>query len=196
MRHRHLVSKPLVVTAVVAAVVLLPSCRRAPEDEATAPAKPTAEGEVELITTELPQTNPTIGVTVEAVPDGLVVTFNGDNWIELTEVAQPNIYYTFVANSEKAPTVAPTTMADFETSVLAYADGRMTGAGTVDTALGEGVWASGTYSEDSEFLEKIYILAPHPSGTGNLIMTSVCPQQVASVSRRLDRIRQIIANVR
>ena len=195
MRGEYVNVRNSIIIALVCSVALISSCKKAPEEEPGLQITSDTAGGVTLDPLELPQANSTIGISVTAVPDGIVVVYNDGNWIELVEENQPTVRYTFISNSDDMTGITPTTITEFESQIVDYEDGRMTGEGTVETALGQADWASGSYSEDGEILEMVYFLAPHPSGIGELVLTSVCPPDMATVERRLKRIRQITSHV-
>ncbi len=187
----RLISTALIIASITAAVTLT-GCRRA-EDEPVQ-ARPT-EVLDRSASIPFPIENPVIGISVTAAPDGLVATFNSGNWLELTESHRPNVLYTFAANNDQEPRVEPPSIEECENDILGYDGGKITGHGTLDTALGKVNWAAGTFSEDGENLEKVYLLAPHPSGAKSLILISVCPYGAASVDERLVRIKELLQYV-
>lgn len=198
MGHRHTLASLAIVTALAAACVLLPGCRRAPE-EAPAPPETTqapevAEVEVPLTALELPQTNPEIGITIKSAPEGLVATYNGEHWIELADRDRPRLRFTFVSAPEFAPGLRAVSFDEFESAVRRY-KGRFTGRGEIDTPLGPARWVNGSFSEDGEEFDQVLVAASHPSGARELFITANCPSGVASVEERLEMIRRLFADV-
>lgn len=194
MRFRFILTA-LIIAALTAAVVLT-GCKRAPEEGPSGPVEPgTTEDQVPLSTISFPVANSVIGISVKSAPAGLVATFNEDNWIELTDSRRPRMLYTFVANDDKNPRAVAPSIDAFENDILGYDGGAIIDEGSMETALGNASWAAGTYSEDGETIEKIYLLAPHPSGVGSLTVTSICPSDTASVDERLARIRDLLKYV-
>jgi len=85
-------------------------------------------------TIAFPVSNSVIGITVNTAPEGLVVTFNGDNWIELTDSRRPRVLYTFVANDDRNPTAVASSIDEFERNTLGYDGGAVIGQGTIREA--------------------------------------------------------------
>jgi len=190
--NRSLRARFILATAIIS-IALLPSCRRAPEEPTVAPAITAAEDGLTAL--ELPQQNPNIGISLTAAPDGLVVTYNGEHWIELTDERRHSLRYTFIETVPDSPGISPTTVEDFETLINEYPDGEVVDHGSVDTALGKADWSNGTYSEDDEILDELTMFSAHPSGSGTLILRSVCPTGLASVEERLSVMRALLAHV-
>ena len=184
------------IALLVLALGSLPSCRRAPETPPPATPTPvTSAPEVSLNQLELPLSNPEIGITLDAVPPGLVATYNGEHWVELTDTHNPQLRYTFVSDPEYATGMGVADISDFEMAVLAREDGRFDGGGEIDTALGTATWVSGSFSEDGELIDQVMVSVPHPSGTGRLIVSSIGPQGVAGARDRLGVIVELLSDV-
>lgn len=184
------------IALLVLALGLLPSCRRAPEAPPSATTTPTAAtSEVTLNALEPPLSNPKIGITLDAVPPGLVATYNGEHWIELTDSRQPQLRYTFVSDPEYATGMGVVEISDFETAILAREDGRFEGRGEIDTALGTATWVSGSYSEDGQIIDQFMVSAPSPSGSGRVIVNSIGPQGAAGAEDRLNVIIDLLSKL-
>ncbi len=189
-------SKLMIIPGLAALLILLPSCRRAPEEPTELGAgHETQETMIELTALDLPQENPTLGITLNDAPRGLVATYNGEYWIGLTDQSRPTLTYTLVSSPEYAPGIGVLSVTDFEAGILAYENGEFGGSGEAETALGFAKWANGSYSEDGEILEQLYLTAPHPSGGGELIVTSICPRGVATIEERLAVIQELLKNI-
>ena len=193
MRHRRFALSFCLVIGVAVAIAILPGCKRAPDvpeqPAATEPADP------DMITIDLPQASSEIGVTLTAAPAGLVATYSGEHWIELADAARPRLLFTLVSDPQHASGVAVVDINDFEEALTNRDDGRFTGDGEIETALGEARWVSGSFAEDGEVIEQILVSAPHPSGSGRLTVSSTCPSGVATVKERLDTIEGLLEHV-
>jgi len=194
MQHSHSWRTLLLTAGLAVAVVLLPSCRRAPEEQ-PAPTPVTPGAEEPLATLELPQQNSEIGISLNAAPAGLAVTYNGEHWIELTDEKVHSLRYTFIEDVPDSLGISPTSVEDFEAMVTAYPDGRILDTGVADTGLGEANWSNGTYSQDGEIVDDLAMFIAHPSGSGILILRSTGPVGVASVKDRLSVMQALLANV-
>ena len=194
MHRQPIFRKNAVIAIVIASIAAAPACRRAPEETATPP--PEAGPEAPAIATlELPQHNPRIGISLDVAPAGLVATYNGEYWIELTDETRPTLRYDFVAKVPETPGMLPADVADFEALIHRYSDGTILGSGSVKTALGTADWSSGSFSEDGEVIETVTMFAPHPSGSGTVTLSSACPAGVATVEERLDVMKQLLAGI-
>lgn len=187
----RLISTTLIIASITAAVTLT-GCGRAEDEPVQALPTEVLDPSASI---PFPVENPVIGISVTSAPDGLVATFNRRNWLELTESHRPNVLYTFAANNDQEPRVEAPSIEEFESDILGSDGGKITGHGTLDTVLGKANWAAGIFSEDGENVEKIYLLAPHPSGAKSLILTSICPHGAASVDERLARIKELLKYV-
>jgi len=183
----------LFTTGLAVAFVVLPGCRRAPEEPTAAPATTAVEDELTVL--DLPQHNPEIGISLTAAPAGLVVTYNGEHWIELTDEKRHALLYTFIETVPDSPGISPTSVTDFETVINAYPDGEVVDRGSVDTALGKADWSNGTYSEDGEILDELTMFSAHPSGSGVLILRSICPTGLATTEERLSVMQALLTHV-
>lgn len=184
------------IAALVLAFSLLPGCRRAPEaPSSTTPTPTAATSEVTLNALEPPLSNPNIGITLDDVPPGLVATYNGEYWIELTDSRHPQLRYTFVSDPEYATGMGVVDISDFETAILARKDGRFDGRGEIATALGTATWVSGSYSEDGQIIDQFMVSAPSPTGSGRLIVSSIGPQGAAGAEDRLNVIVNLLSKV-
>jgi hypothetical protein len=197
MHHRRKYTEVAVVLALAIAIAILPSCKRAPE-EPPPPATELVEAEptpVPLTIVDLPQTNPEIGITLSGAPPGLVAIYSGEHWIELADRANPSLLYTLMSGPEHASGVAVSDIDEFESAVAARIDGRFLRRGSIETALGTAYWVSGEYSEDGELIQQVMVSVQHPSGGGQLTISSICPVSVASLEDRLEVIRQLLTHV-
>lgn len=185
-------TKLLIITGLAVAFVVLPSCRRAPEEPVN---EIVEKPEIELTAIDLPQQNPEIGISLTAAPAGLVVTYNGEHWIELTDQNRHSLRYTFIESVPQSPGIAPTGIQDFEVLISAYPDGKILDNGSVKTPLGTADWSNGTYSEDGEVLDELMMFCAHPSGSGILILRSICPAGLATIDERLSVMQELLTHV-
>jgi len=186
----------LTLVSVLAALFLaLPGCKRAPEQIEQEPATQPSEDQLQVEALQLPQMNPEIGITLNATPPGLVATLNTQVWIEVTDANTPDVLYSFVASSTDSPGVAPATVKEFETWVRNSPQGKITGKGSTETVFGSAAWVSGSYMDDDGVMDDIRIFSPHPSGTGTLVLFSVCPIGTKSADHRLVVMRELLANI-
>lgn len=194
-RNRTLFT-PLVVAVFVTSIVLAPACRRQPDEPVTDTSIDDVEmAELELDPIELPLQNPDIGITLNAVPSGMVATLNTQVWIEITDTRSPKNLYVFVASPPDSPGISPQTVEEFEAWVDASQNGRNTGGGSIDTAHGPAIWASGTYMDDDGMMDHIQVFVPHPSGSGSLILYSVCPTGRKAVEDQLAVMQELVAEI-
>ena len=184
---------PFILATIIVSIALLPGCRRAPEEPTAAPAITAAEDELTVL--ELPQQNPEIGISLTAAPAGLVVTYNGEHWIELTDEKRHSLRYTFIESVPDSPGISPTSVQDFEALIGAYPDGEVLDHGSVATVLGKADWSNGTYSEDGEVLDELTMFSANPSGSGILILRSVCPTGLATLEERLSVMQALLTHV-
>lgn len=193
MHDPHSWTKLILNTGLAVAVVVLPGCRRTPEEPTAAPAVPDTQEELTIL--EGPQQNPEIGISLNAAPAGLVVTYNGEHWIELTDEKRHSLRYTFIETVPDSPGISPTSVQDFETLIGAYSDGEILNNGSVDTVFGKADWSNGTYSEDGEVLDDLTMFSAHPSGSGILILRSVCPAGLATLEERLSVMQDLLTQI-
>jgi len=181
---------------VIVSVALVPSCRRAPEEP---PASDLVDdpgmGQIELTVLDLPQQNIEIEISLTATPPGLVATYNGEAALEVTDENRPNLRYTFDADLPGSPSRSPKTIDEFKQFIGKHNDGGLTDSGTIDTALGAATWASGTYFEEEQSFGDVRVFVPHPSGTGTLILSAVCPAAEATVEERLAMMQKLLTHV-
>ncbi len=186
----------LLASTVIAAIALLPGCGRTPEDSGSVPpVDQAAKPGLELSVLDLPQENSVIGISLNALPRGLVATYNDERAIEIADESRPELRYTFDADLPDSPGRSPRTIAEFEVLMAKLTDGGLTDSGSTETALGAATWASGTYSADGESFGDVRVFVPHPSGAGTLILYAVCPEGVATVEERLASMREILSKV-
>ena len=86
-------------------------------------------------------------------------------------------------------------MEEFEAWVNASQKGRNTGNGSIDTVHGTTNWASGTYMDDDGMMDHIHAFVPHPSGSGSLILYSVCPAGRKTVEDQLAVMQELVAEI-
>jgi hypothetical protein len=195
MARNRIPRAPFILAMVIVSLALLPSCRRAPEEPVVVDIDSTETPQVELTAIELPLQNLDIGITLNDVPPGLVATLNTEKWIEVSDTKAPTILYAFVASLPVSQGISPQSVAEFEAWVESSPDGKNTGNGSIDTALGSTTWASGTYLDDDGLVDDIHAFAPHPSGSGTLILYSVCPAGVTTVDERLAVMQELLTHV-
>ena len=190
-------TRAAVVVAVISLTVLvLPGCKRAPEEAAPpAPVAPAAVEHPPVAALELPQTNSEIGITLGSVPQVLAVTLNTSLWIELVDLRNPAIRYSFVGVPPDLNGPTPATAAAFETRVHASPNGRIADRGSVDTVFGTSEWICGVYDDDDGAVEDIHLFVPHPSGSGMVVLTSVCPPDAAGIDQRLSVMQELLEHV-
>jgi hypothetical protein len=196
--QRHRVLRELAVIAVIGpGIALLPGCRKAPEEEAPVVVAATpVPGEMPVAEIlELPQSNVTVGITLEHAPEGLVATYNEHEWLELTDRTRPALRFTFEADLPDAPSRSPAALADFEILLGKLTQGQLVESGTIDTTLGAAEWAIGTYFEEDQSFADVRVFAPHPSGAGTLILYSVGPAGVATTEERLSLMKELLQGV-
>ena len=195
MARNRIPRAPFILAMVIVSIALLPSCRRGPEEPVTVDTDSTETPKVEFTTLELPLQNLDIGITLNDVPPGLVATLNTEKWIEVSDTKTPTILYAFVASFPDSPGISPQSVEEFGAWVDSSQDGKNTGNGSIDTALGSTTWASGTYLDDDGLVDDLHAFAPHPSGTGTLILYSVCPAGVSTVEKRLAVMQNLLTHV-
>jgi hypothetical protein len=193
MQNPRFLTRLFIICALAAVLVVFPSCRRAPEEPTATTTTPASEDE--LTGLELPQLNPKIGISLNAAPAGLVVTYNGEHWIELTDQNRHSLRYTFIESVPQSPGIAPTGIQDFEVLISEYPDGEVLGHGSVKTSLGMADWSNGTYSEDGEALDEVMMYCVHPSGSGILILRSICPAGLTTIDERLSVMQKLLTHV-
>jgi len=189
-------TKLIIMTGLSIAVVVLPGCRRTPEEPTTPETAAIAEevhSPIEVL--DLPQTNTEIGLTLASVPQGLAVTLNTGPWIQLVDTQNPSIVYSFISVVENQPGIAPLTVAEFERRVLESPEGNVVANGDLETAFGTAHWVSGTYIDDDGPVEDLTAFVPHPSGAGLVVLRSVCPTGGASTEDRLRVMQELLTHV-
>lgn len=204
MHRRHRSLAVLTVT-VALGLAVFPGCGRAPEEPARGPDETVTEPNViftpgptprvRLSTLEAPQRSPEIGITLSAVPPGLVITSNEDLWMELTDSARLTLQYTLLALPPEAEGVDPADVGRYESLLPSYSSRKPNDSGVVETRLGTARWATGTYLEDDDELVDVRVFAPHPTGRGTLVVYSACPRGVASVEERIAVIKDLLSHV-
>jgi hypothetical protein len=193
MRRRPTLSEIALVIGLSITVVILPSCRRAPEEaEPLPPPQPPSES-IEAL--ELPQANQQIGISLDSLPEGLAATFNSQYWVRLVDVNNPSIKYALIGVPPVLPGPTPVTVREFVARVKASPDGRILDQGTVETVLGEAEWVIGVYVDDDGVVEDIHVFVPLPSGDGRMVVTSLCPPGIATLESRLKVIRELLTHV-
>jgi hypothetical protein len=180
---------------IIASVAVIPGCRRAPEEPPEATPVVDVGPRPVLTVLELPQHNPELGFGLSSAPPGLVATFNEGASLEITDERRPALRYTFAADLPGSPSRSPSSVAAFETFIGKHNDGRLVDSGSLETALGPSTWADGTYFEEETSFSDLRVFAPHPSGSGTLVLSAVCPSSEATVEERLAVIRQLLAEV-
>ena len=184
------------VFGLVVAVGMMSGCGKAPdqqtESEPTVPAQ-AVQPPVESL--NLPQTNANLSVTLESLPPGLVVTYNDSFWIELVDAERPSIRYALIGNPPGQAGVAPSSPAEFETRIRQSPNGKIVDEGAVKTDLGDAVWVAGRYDDDDGPVVDIHLFVPTRPDRGALVLTSVCPPDVAPVDQRLSVMRDLLAHL-
>ena len=196
MLSRHRTAGFLVITTIALTLVLLPGCKRPPED-VPEPERvvPTQEVRRPIEALDLPQVNIKIGISLTSVPPGLAVTLNTSYWIELTDIHNQSIQYSFIGIPPEQPGPTASTAAEFENRVRESPNGRIVGKGTLETVFGSAHWVSGTYDDDDGPVEDIHLFVPHPSGSGNMVLMSVCPLGAATSDDRLNVMQELLTHV-
>ncbi|MEE4270153.1 MAG: hypothetical protein V2I67_00665 [Thermoanaerobaculales bacterium] len=175
-------------------LIVLPGCGRGPDEEATTETVPQEVAEPEtLVSLPLPQTNPDLGLTVAEVPAGFVATYNEDVAIELADTTRPGLRYSLFVDRPGLPYRSPSNQEDYEIYIGGYTDGRVIDRGDFDTPFGVAAWAQATYFEEDQSFEDLRVFVPHPSGSGTVIVVSVCPEGMAPLDDRLDSIKELVA---
>ncbi len=190
-RYRDLRAATIVMMVIVS-VALVPSCRRTPEEP---PQDEVVTPEIELTVIDLPQQNMEIGITLDAAPNGLVATYNGEHWIELVDESTPDLKYTFVVPSSDSPGITPPDVAGFGDLIGRMPEGTLGESGVIETVFGSANWVSGTYMLDGELLEDVRVFAPHPTGPGTLVLYAVGPKGSASIEDRLATMSDLLTHV-
>jgi hypothetical protein len=182
---------------VIISIAVLPSCRRAPEGppDGTPVTDSSDVSQIKLDALDLPLENPQIKISVSKTPPGLVATYNGEASIELADEKRPNLRYTFDADFPDQPSRSPKTVEEFEQFIGKHHDGSLTDNGTMDTVLGAATWASGTYFEEDQSFGDVRLFVPHPTQTGTLILSAVCPVEESTVEERLATMNEILTHV-
>lgn len=187
--------KLLIITGLAGTVIVLPNCRRAPEEPAAPPEEVLVVEESPLEVLELPQQNPEIGITLNTVPAGLVVIYNGERWLELTNEDNRELSYTFAVATGDQTAMTPMTVADFEAFVGRRDRGAIGEHGTINTDFGDAEWVSATYLSDGEAVENVRVFVPNPGGPGTLVVYAAGPAGAATVEQHLAVIEELLANL-
>ncbi|MCU0304612.1 MAG: hypothetical protein MUC56_11205 [Thermoanaerobaculales bacterium] len=196
MHGRYRTASLVLTLALAASLGLLPGCGRAPEEAPPVDEEiTTVEEEWPLDELELPQSNPEIGITLKTAPSGLVVTYNGEHWLELTDRTHPTLHYTFVAAIPDSPAISPVSPETFAEMVGRHPGGVLGPSGELETAVGSARWASATYPQDGAPFEDVRLYAVHPTTGGTLILFSVGPEGSVSLEDRLAIFRELLANI-
>ena len=195
MRYAPACTRLLIIGSLTASTVFFTSCKRAPEEVVPAEGISRQQELPPIEALELPQQNPDIGITLNSVPQGFAATLNMSYWIEVTDLTSPTTRYAFVAVTPVSPGPTPSSIAEFENRVRASTDGRILDQGTIDTAFGPAQWISGAYNADDGPVEDVHVFVPHPSGTGTMVMTSICPKGTATVDERLVVMQELLTHV-
>ena len=196
--HRFVPRYFVAVFCVLFALALLPGCKQAPKEEKEEPVAAVDENALAvgpLDALKLPVVNDEIGITLNTVPAGLVPTYNGEHWIDIVDDNRRALHYTFVSAPEFVLGIGGSDPEDFEKTARTIPEGGFLGKGELETTLGVAGWANGSYSEDGVMTDQIFLLAPHPSGTGSLILTSTCTVGEATVEERLKVMGNLLAAI-
>ncbi len=186
-----------VLLMVVVSIALLPSCRRGPDEppDGEPISDSTDAGQLELNALDFPLENPQLNISLSTSPPGLVATYNGEASIELADTKRPDLRYTFDADFPENPSRSPKSVEEFERFIGKHNDGSFSDSGVMKTALGTAAWASGTYFEEDQSFGDVRLFVPHPSQTGILILSAVCPSEEATVEDRLATMKEILTHV-
>ena len=196
MRRRRFGMEVVLVALIVLAVGLLPSCRGGDDDVLESePVITDQETLPPIESLELPQANSTIGVSVTSVPTGLAVTLNTSYWIELVDLRNRAIQYSIVGIPPVTPGPVPATVAEFEQRVRESPNSKVMKNGKLDTKFGPAEWVSGSYDDDDGPVVDVQIFVPHPSGSGNMVLRSVCPRGTSSVEESLSVMKELLTHV-
>lgn len=193
MRHGRIVTEIVFVALLALAVILLPGCNRAEEE--SVPAEPLDDGGEALVSLDLPQTSPELGLTLNDIPRGLIVTYNEGLAMEVTDTSQPDLRFTLNVERPDLPERSPATVGDFEVFIGGHNEGVVNDRGTLKTALGKADWALGVYHEEDQTFEDLRVFVPHPSGNGILVISAVGPENTASVDQRLDVVKALLEEI-
>ena len=123
------------------------------------------------------------------------MTLNTSYWIELVDVRNQSIQYSFVGIPPVTPGPTPSTVAEFEQRVRESQNGRLMESGTLDTVFGSAQWVSGSYDDDDGPVVDVHLFVPHPSGAGNMVLKSVSPPGVSPVEDRLSVMNELLNHV-
>ena len=195
MDHRPM-QRAVIVVVLAFAVAALPGCKRAPEEAAPPTPAPQVDREqppVEVLA--LPQHNPEIAISLSSVPPSLAITLNTDAWIELADLHNRSVRYSFIGISPEGAGPAAASTAEFERRVLESPNGRMVGRGTVETVFGPATWVCGVYDDDDGPVDDLHLFVPHPSGAGSMVLMSVCPPGAATTDDRLETMQELLTHV-
>ncbi|HSN55866.1 MAG TPA: hypothetical protein VLT32_14425, partial [Candidatus Sulfomarinibacteraceae bacterium] len=126
---------------------------------------------------------------------GLVTTYNDQAFIELTDTSRPALHYTFEADLPDSPSRSPADLPSFEVLLAKFQGGSLLDSGSIETALGTASWAHGEFYQEDQTFSDLRIFAPHPSGSGTLILYSVVPTEAATVEERLQTMQALLGGV-
>lgn len=193
MRHGRMLTEIIVVSLLALAIGLLPGCKRAEEEPAVGQGPDV--GSESLVSLELPQASPELGLTLNDIPKGLIVTYNEGLAMEVTDPSQPDLRFTLNVERPELPERSPATVGDFEVFIGGHNKGVVNDRGILKTALGEADWALGVYFEEEQSFEDLRVFVPHPSGNGTLVISAVGPENTASVEQRLDVVKALLEEI-
>jgi hypothetical protein len=67
--------------------------------------------------------------------------------------------------------------------------------GELDTTFGRADWVSGSYDDDDGPVVDVQVFVPHPSGSGYMVLRSVCPPGTSTVEDRLSVMRELLTYI-
>jgi len=173
-------------------LMTLASCGREEDlpESVTAPERPA------LVELELPLSNPTLGITLSELPDGLIASWSDDDSIMLVDTEKQG-YRFFLESHQHSDLLEPERyFEDARRRHAGFAQGVQFSTGVVQEApFGLAMWSACRYKLDGTSYEEIEMMSPHPSGQGLLELRTRYPQGGVEVADRIDEMNQLLAHI-
>jgi hypothetical protein len=171
------------------------SCKKAPEMSTPTPIIEPTPFTADIESLELPQVNDDLKVTLADVPAGIVITYNHGNVIEFVDSARPDLRFDLYTDFPEIAHHRPTSADEFEQFIGKLNEGKITDSGTLRTVFGKATWLNGTYFEEETDFQNLRVFVAHPTGSGQLIVSSVSPEGVASLDELLTMISGLLTHI-
>jgi hypothetical protein len=175
-------------------LMMLTSCGRQPEDQSQ-----DVEGAVEVarpVELELPLNNPTLGITLSELPDGLIASWSDDASIMLVDTEKEGYRFFLEAHQHSDLLEPERYFEDARSRHAGFAQGVQFSTGVVQEApFGLAMWSACRYQLDGMPYEEIEMMSPHPSGQGLLELRARYPQDRENVADRVEEMNQLLAHV-